>query len=174
MNCIFRLRVAVSFIQSHALRRAFLANLLEQLAAQIVSQGEALLEDAGVIVPARAVSTLLLLGERGEMSAADLARVLRQPHQLVTQRVELLIGLGVVARVADARDARRKALRLTAKGRRQRALLNRALTRADAAFAALFDEIGCDLAAKAVDAMAALDRSPLLGRARAAGASASD
>lgn len=162
----------MSFIDSHPLRKAFLANTLDALVAQIVEQGEDLLRAAGIGFPARASSTVLLLGERSEMSAADIAKALRQPHQLVTQRIELLIELGIVARVDDPHDARRKALRLTGKGRRQFDLLNRTLEEAQAAFQELFREIGCDLSAKALLAVAVLNRSPLLSRTRLAEAKA--
>lgn len=158
----------MSFIDDHPLRKAFLANTLEALIGKIVEQGEELLGEVGIGFPARASSAVLLLGERGEMSAADMAKALRQPHQLVTQRIELLIELGIVARMDDPHDARRKALRLTGKGRRQFELLNRTLEEAQAAFQQLFREIGCDLSAKALLAVAALNRSPLLSRARLA------
>lgn len=158
----------MSFIDDHPLRTAFLANTLDALVAQIVEQGEELLREAGMGFPARASSTVLLLGERAEMSAADIAKALRQPHQLVTQRIELLIELGIVARVDDPHDARRKTLRLTSKGRRQFDLFNRALEEAQAAFEDLFREIGCDLSVKAQLAVAALNRSPLLSRTRLA------
>jgi DNA-binding MarR family transcriptional regulator len=165
-NYLYSRMPTLNFIDSHPLRTAFLANTLDALAAQIVEHGEELLREAGIGFPARASSTVLLLGERTEMSAADIAKALRQPHQLVTQRIELLIDLGIVARIDDPRDARRKMLRLTGKGRRQFVLLNRVLEKAQAAFDDLFREIGCDLSAKAQQAVAALNRSALLSRAR--------
>jgi DNA-binding MarR family transcriptional regulator len=159
-------------METHSRRAAFLANTLEALATQIVAQGEVMLQSAGIDFPARACSTVLLLGERGEMSAADLAKSLGQPHQLVTQRIELLIELGIVARVEDPYDARRKVLRLTRKGRSQFDRLDRVLDETQAAFHELFREIGCDLSAKAEQAMAALNRSALPARTRLAEAKA--
>ena len=160
----------MSFIESHPRRVAFIANTLDGLTALIVNQGEDLLRVAGIGFPARASSTVLLLGERGEKSAADIARALRQPHQLVTQRIELLIELGIVARVDDPQDARRKLLRLTAKGRRQFGLLIRTLEEAEAAFQELYREIGCDLTKKVQLAVAALNRTSLLSRVHLADA----
>ena len=155
------------FLESHPLRGAFVANTLERLAALIVEQGEDLFRDAGLTFPARAASTVLLLGERTRLSAADLAKTLGQPHQLVTQRVNLLIDLGVVSRTGDSLDARRRILVLTAKGKRQFEELQARLTFAEAAFAALFAEIGCNLPDAALSAIAALERSSVRHRVRA-------
>ena len=154
------------FLDSHSLRTAFVANLLERLVDQIVGQGEELLREAGVEFPPRAASTVLLLGEHGRMSAADIARSLALPHQLVTQRIDLLIELGIVARIDDPKDARRKVVRLTAKGRKQLQKLQSRLVLAEAAFMALFKEIGCDLSAAALKAMEALNHSSLLARTK--------
>jgi DNA-binding MarR family transcriptional regulator len=154
------------FLDSHSLRAAFVANLLERLADQIMAQGEELLRDAGVEFPPRAASTVLMLGERGPSSAADIAKSLAHPHQLVTQRIDLLIELGIVARLDDPKDARRKVVSLTAKGRRQFQKLKAPLTVAESAFEALFKEIGCDLAAAALKAMEALNRSSILTRTK--------
>ena len=155
------------FLDSHPLRGAFVANALERLVGLIVEQGEDLLRDSGLTFPSRAASTVLLLGERARLSAADLAKVLGQPHQLVTQRVDLLIELGIVSRAGDPGDGRRRILVLTAKGKRQFEKLKARLALADAAFAALFAEIGCDLSSAASSAIAALGRSSVLDRVRA-------
>jgi DNA-binding MarR family transcriptional regulator len=155
------------FIDCHPLRGAFVANTLERLAGLIMAQGDALLRDAGLDFPSRAASTLLLLSERARVSAADLAKALEQPHQLVTQRVDLLIELGIVSRAGDPGDARRRILVLTAKGKRQFKALQAQLALADAAFAELSSEIGCDLADASRRAIAALGRSSVLERVRA-------
>lgn len=155
------------FLDSHPLRGAFVANTLERLVSLIVEQGDALLRDAGMDFPSRAASTVLLLGERTRISAADLAKALGQPHQLVTQRVDLLIERGVVSRAGDPGDARRRILVLTSKGKRQFKALKARLSLAEAAFAALSAEIGCDLSDATRSAIAALERSTVLDRVRA-------
>jgi DNA-binding MarR family transcriptional regulator len=157
----------LAFVDTHALRGAFVAVALERLAGVIMEQGEAFLRDGGVEFPPRAASTILLLGEHGPMSVADLAKRLDQPHQLVTQRVDLLLALRLVDRSDDPHDARRKVLRLTAKGRAQLSRLNERLAVANEAFAGLFGEIGCPLHDVALRAIAALNRSSLVERARA-------
>jgi DNA-binding MarR family transcriptional regulator len=158
----------MSFIDTHPLRGAFVANQLERLVELIVAQGEDLLQEAGVQVPPRAASIVLLIGEHGEIAVADIAKTLARPHQLVTQRVELLIELGVVKRLSDPADGRRKIVVLTAKGVEQHRRLKARLAQAKAAFATLFAEIGCDLPAVALRAMEALKRRPLLARVGAA------
>lgn len=151
---------------SHPFRNAFVASQLEHLAELIVMQGEAILADAGVEFPSRAVSAMLLIGERGQISAADIADALGQPHQLVTQRIELLIEAGVVDRAPDPEDGRRKILQLTDKGSLQFGRLKLRLDEADKAFAALFKEIDCDLSAMCRRAVDALGQSPLLERVK--------
>ena len=79
------------------------------------------------------------------MSTADIAEALNQLHQVVTQRVDLLVSHGLVERVADPKDKRRKLLSLSPKGQVQYAQLREALARADAAFTALDQELECDL-----------------------------
>lgn len=154
----------MSFPYDHPLSGAFLANKLDRLADLIADQGEALLGDAGLEMPSRTVSLLLLVGDHRKLSAADAAALLGHPHQLVTQRTELLIGLGLIERKDDPADDRRKVLMLSAKGKGQYARLRTRLSEAADAFGALFDEIGCDLAAMAVKAQAALERKPLRER----------
>jgi len=157
----------VPFPDDHPLSEAFLANRLERLSELIAVQGQGLLAAAGLEMPSRAVSLVLLVGERGGLSAADAAAALGLPHQLVTQRAELLIGLGLVERSDDPSDGRRKILKLSAGGLAQHAKLRALLADAARAFEALFDEIGCDLSAVSATARAALERVPLQDRIRA-------
>ncbi|MEP2987887.1 MAG: hypothetical protein ABJN65_17890 [Parasphingorhabdus sp.] len=156
-----------NYIDSHLLGGAFIANQLDRLANQISEQGELLLQDAGLEFPARTVSCVLLIGERGEISTADIASVLKQPHQLATQRVELLITSKIVERFVDPHDGRRKILRLTPSGADQFERLQESLAEAARAFAGLFEEIECDLPAITRRATEALERSSVLDRIKA-------
>ena len=154
----------MTYVDSHPLHGAFVAHKLDRLSDLIVEQGNALLRDAGVEIPSRTVSLLLLIGDKGSFSAADIANTLGQPHQLVTQRIDVLMGLALVERNADPADARRKILSLTAEGGRHYAMLTTLLAKAVTAFAELSDEIGCDLAIMAMKAIDALGRTSLLDR----------
>lgn len=156
-----------NYIDTHAVRGAFVANQLDRLADLISDQGELLLQDAGLEFPARAVSCVLLIGERGEVSTADIANVLKQPHQLVTQRVEFLIASDIVERLVDPRDGRRKILRLTPSGADQFERLQECLANAARVFADLFEELECDLPAITRRVTEALDHNSVLERVRA-------
>lgn len=153
-----------SYTDTHPLRGAFVANLLGRLVDTIVAQGEDLLQDAGLDFPSRAASSILLIGERGNITAADIASALDQPHQLVTQRIELLIDLKIVKRINDPKDGRRKILVLTDKGTKQFMRLQARLANADRAFEILFKEIECDLPAVVARAMDALGKRSILDR----------
>jgi DNA-binding MarR family transcriptional regulator len=155
------------FPDNHPFAAAFLANRLDRLADLIVAQGDELLRAADLSMPPRAVSLMLLIGSEKELSTADAASRLGQPHQLVTQRVELLKDLGLIERTEDPLDGRRKALTLSATGRDQYARLLECLSRASDGFLNLFEEIGCDLSSITAMAMQALQRKPLLDRVSA-------
>jgi len=154
-----------SFIDTHFQRDAFLGNLLERLVELIVHQGNDLLAAAGIKVPARAVSTVLLVAERSGITAADIGKELSQPHQLVTQRIELLLKLGILEREIDPLDGRRKVLVLSAEGHCQVKLLRQCLGNANDALIGLQQEIACDLSTATLNAIHALEKRPILDRA---------
>lgn len=153
------------YVDTHAMTVAFLAHRLDRLADLIVGQGEQLLRGAGLEMPSRTLSLFLLIGEEGPLSAADVVLRLEQPHQLVTQRVEVLMDLGLIERAGHPSDGRRKLLKLSAKGRTQHAALAQCLSRAAVGFQNLFEEIGCDLSLITTKANEALQRRPLIDRA---------
>ena len=157
----------MSSADDHPLNGAFLALRLDRLADLIAEQGEQLLRDAGLEMPSRTVSLFLLLGEHGPLSAADIARMLDQPHQLVTQRADILLNLALIERRSDAADGRRKILTLSAAGDDQFARLRIRLGEAADAFAQLYREIECDLAAMVTKAATALRQTPLPQRINA-------
>jgi DNA-binding MarR family transcriptional regulator len=154
----------MDYIDAHPLSGAFVSNKLVRLSDLIAAQGGDLLRDANIDIPSRAVSSILLIGEHGEISAADIANLLQQPHQVVTQRANLLIDLKLIERKSDPLDGRRKILTLTAKGADQFSQLTARMVQAADVFDALFEEIECDLAAMAMRAIEALNRSPILER----------
>jgi DNA-binding MarR family transcriptional regulator len=152
------------YLDAHPLAKAFVANKFDRLAAMIVDQGDELLRDAGIEFPSRAVSLFMLVGEDRQLSVADVAATLGQPHQLVTQRADILIDFGLIERSSDPADGRRKTLILTGKGEAQYAKLEFILSEAANAFDELFREIECDMPAFAMKAMDALGRATLLER----------
>jgi len=157
----------VNFIDGHRLGAAFVANQVRRLVDLIGEQGNDMLEAAGITFPSRTVSTVLFVGEHQPASTADIARALEQPHQVATQRVDLLIQLGIFERVDDPDDGRRKLLCLTSEGSDQLKVLTERLEKAGQAFDALFAEIGCDLPDVTRRAADALHKAPLLARMKA-------
>ncbi len=149
---------------SDPLKRVFVGATLEQLLKLMTEQGDEILAEAGVTFPPRAAPTVLLLMKGGPKTAADLAKELDQPHQLVTQRVEALIASGVVARTVDPSDARRKILIITDAGSDQLLRLSECLEKIENAYVTLFDELGCDVAAIAIDMFDELTRRSLRDR----------
>ncbi|MCK0070877.1 hypothetical protein MF542_15580 [Kordiimonas sp. 5E331] len=100
------------------------------------------------------------------MSAADIGNILEQPHQLVTQRIELLIKLNIAERVNDPSDGRRKVIQLTSKGQDQFRKLQIFLKDAEQLFTTLFQELGYDLTSIAQETTDALNKSSLRDRMR--------
>ena len=154
----------MTYLDTHPLHGAFLANRLDRLADLISDQGQEFLNEAGLDIPSRMVSIILLIENAQEITAAEIASTLNQPHQLVTQRIEILMNLALIERKADPGDRRRKLLVLTEKGQDQYKILQVSLAQAADVFAAMFKEIDCDLAEVAMRAIAALDRSSILDR----------
>lgn len=158
---------APTFTDTHALSGAFLAKQLTRLADVISVQGDELLREAGIIIPARAVSCILLVGDEEHVSVADIAKALDRPHQLATQHIEASIDLGLLKRLNDPNDGRRKIVVLTAKGKVQYRRLRLRLREIEQAFLGLFAEIDCDLSAIAEKARLALGEKSLLKRIEA-------
>jgi DNA-binding MarR family transcriptional regulator len=154
----------MSYIDSHPRRGVFLANQLHRLVEMIVEQGDDLLIGAGLSLPSRAVSSVLLIGERGPISVADIAKELEQPHQLVTQRIEMLIELGLLNRIDDPTDGRRKILELTRKGKKELRSLETCLRDTERVFLGLYQEIECDLSAVTLRAMKVLSSKSIVDR----------
>ncbi|WP_262694271.1 MarR family winged helix-turn-helix transcriptional regulator [Kordiimonas aquimaris] len=154
----------MTYVDTHPRSGAFAANQMTRLTDLINDQGVALLEDAGLTLPPRAVSTVLLIGEREKISAADIAKELNQPHQLVTQRIELLISLDLLQRLDDPKDGRRKIIALTVKGNHEFNTLDKRLAEAALAFEHLYNEIDINLSTIAMRAMNALKKKSLLSR----------
>lgn len=153
-----------NIMDTHALSGAFVSNKLLRLVETLADQGQVLLSSAEIDIPPRAISTVLMIGEIPDVTAADIATSLDQPHQVATQRIAALIELGFITKRPHATDSRRKVLVLTTRGRAQYQSMMVMLEKIRAAMDALFDEIGCDLAAKAVEAVAALQARTLIER----------
>lgn len=153
-----------NYRDAHVLKGAFLSNGLLRLVDLIALQGDDLLGDADIIIPSRAVACTLFIGDTDRVSVADIAKALDEPHQLTTQRTDVLSELGLLKRIDDPDDSRRKLLMLTRKGKDQYRRLIIRLAEIEQAFLGLYAEIECDLPIVLARAIEALDRTPMLKR----------
>lgn len=137
---------------------AFLAHRLRRLSDRMVDQiGSALVRE-GLTVPARSISTLLLLRERGPLGPVEIGRELRFSHPLMVRSLRTLEALGLVEAIPDEADQRRRRVRLTDEGEREAARAT-----------AITAEIARQLSLRAIEAGVDLDR--LLGSLDALSAS---
>lgn len=153
-----------TFIDTHQYSESFLGFRLSRLVDLIVTQGDELFAAHGLSFPTRAASTVLLISDSESLSTADIARQLQQPHQVATQRVEMLLDIGLIKRTADPKDGRRKKLALTKRGKAESVVLRECLAQAKSVFDGLYDEIGTDLSAASQRALDALSAKTLLDR----------
>lgn len=137
---------------------AFLAHRLRRLSDRMVDQVGAALVREGLSVPARSISTLLLLRNRGPLGPVEIGKELRFSHPLMVRSLRTLEALGLVEAIPDEADQRRRRVKLTGKGERE----------ADCG-TAIAAEIARQLSLRAIEAGVDLDR--LLGSLDALSAS---
>ena len=135
----------------------FVGLLLGQIVDRLVEEGAAVAREAGIEAPVRTFSMIMLLS-RDSRTVTELAQRLGVTHAGVIKTEKLLGGLGLVERGQDDGDARRKPLRLTAKGRAEAERIAAFMARANRVYAGLFEEIGADMFQLACAMDAALDR----------------
>lgn len=85
--------------------------------AEMVTRAEAEQAMRELPVSSAQMFVLVLLGERGEATSADLARMMRITPQALTTLIAPLRDQGHVARRTDEAHARRQLLSLTASGK---------------------------------------------------------
>lgn len=139
---------------------AFLGRAVERLSALIADQSKAVFDAAGLVIPVRSCSLMMVLAKLGTASAADLARELEHSHQLVMQKIPKLIRLGLIEQCDDDDDARRRVFHLTDEGISQLAIFERCAKRIVMAYQELFEEVG-DIRRLVDRTIAALNDKPL-------------
>jgi MarR family transcriptional regulator, organic hydroperoxide resistance regulator len=140
---------------------------LRRLSERIDRDAGRLYADLGVRFEQRWFGVLNQLALHGSRSVGDLASALGVTHVAVSQVRQALVAEGLVAEDRDPRDGRSRMLRLTEAG-------DALVARLAPAWSALA-EAAVELNAEAQDALAALERleaalerSPILERARQA------
>lgn len=143
---------------------AFMGKMALDLATLIARQAEAVYEARAMAFPVIVSSTLLYLVEAGPASLTEIAQGLDHSHQLVKQRVDILLKLGLIRSRRDPHDGRRTLFSLTAEGATQAERLKAYRAEAARVFTALSEEIGVDLADILPRAREALERRPMAVR----------
>ena len=146
----------------------FLAHRLRRAAETFRDGYGEWLPEAGVVAPARGLSTMLLLDEKGPSGVVEIAARIRFSHPLVIRLGRDLEAAGLVAIANDAADGRKRVLSLTSQGKADVKRIRAACARIARAFDELSAEIGVDL----MDVIARLEgaevRSPFSDRLRRA------
>ncbi|MFT7043065.1 MAG: DNA-binding MarR family transcriptional regulator [Candidatus Azotimanducaceae bacterium] len=114
--------------------------------------------------PVNDVSYMLYLQQSGPSSIAELAHAQDYSRQRIALRIDLLEKKGLVTKVADNNDQRRKLIKLTAKGKKEMIFVRKIYAGTSKATEHLFEEIDVDLMDKISDVLAALKKRSLLDR----------
>lgn len=142
---------------------------LHRLRRLLTIQTDQLFEKHGVLLPSSCVSIMLYLYEHQHASITELSEQLDYSHQLINQRLGILLSIDLVAKNADPRDRRRSRITLTRRGKNQaRKLLELMPVTADA-FATLIGETGTDLVEILTQTRKSLERRPLVSRVKESG-----
>ena len=141
--------------------RAYLGKRMQDFMELAHEQMTDVYVQKGLKIPVQGSSTLQALNPGSRQSLSDLARILHQPHQLVSQRIERLLKAGLVTRTPDPSDKRRSEYSLTSEGEDQWRLLNEVMEDVDMVHAELFAELGVDLLKVMDDAIAKISDNGL-------------
>lgn len=131
------------FVESLGLE--YLAHVLRRISDELVSGETEWRLVIGVRSPPRTSSTLFLLERNGPTALTEIARQLRQSHQLVMTWVRRLRDHDMVRVERDPRDARKSLIALTESGHAEIALLRKVTTAEVAALRRLLDDADADV-----------------------------
>lgn len=147
---------------SQNIKSSFIGKQAEDLSQLIRDQIKPIYDSLGIVVPVKSCSIIHYLYEYQVLSVTDLAKHLKQSHQLVKQKLPKLQKLGLINSQIDKKDKRRTTYQLTQTGIKQAELLNaNSLT---TVYQHLSDEIGADLNQVLTHAINGLKQKDLLTR----------
>jgi DNA-binding MarR family transcriptional regulator len=133
------------FKSSISVNKAFMAKRVFDLYLLILKQAEEVYQNKGMLFPVIVSSTILFLASVKSASLSQTAKALGQPHQLIAQRIKILLKLKMISSSPDINDKRRTLYKLTGLGKKQGALLDDYCLEAAVAFNDLSGELGLDL-----------------------------
>ncbi len=146
--------------------RSFIGKQADDLGNLISEQIKPIYQSLGIIVPVKSCSIIHTLFTVDQASVTELAKALRQSHQLVKQKLPRLLKLDLIDVRNDPDDRRRMLYRLTPLGMTQAQLLNE--NSLHQVYADLSAEIDTDLYAVLTAAIKSLKQRDLLARFQAA------
>lgn len=146
---------------------AFTAKMALDFALLVSRQAESVYERKGITFPVTVSSTVLYLTGVNTASLVEIARALGHPHQLIAQRLKILLKLELIKCAPDPNDRRRTVYSLTKEGSRQSVRLRKYCGEAAKVFSDLSDEIGVDLLSALGAAVSSLQQTPLSRRFKA-------
>ena len=148
--------------KQQTLQTSFIGKQAEDLSQLIREQIKPIYESLGIVVPVKSCSIIHYLNKFGELSVTDLAKHLKQSHQLVKQKLPKLQNLGLLESKSDENDKRRTTYHLTDEGIKQAELLKaNSLTNV---YQHLSDEVGANLHQVLEKAIDGLKQKDLLTR----------
>lgn len=144
------------------IKTSFIGKQAEDLSQLIREQIKPIYDSLGIVVPVKSCSIIHYLSTLNQLSVTDLAKQLKQSHQLVKQKLPKLERLGLIESQSDKNDKRRTTYQLTNSGREQAQLLREnSLTNV---YQHLSDEIGANLHQVLESAINGLKQKDLLTR----------
>lgn len=142
--------------------KSFIGKQADDLSNLIREQIRPIYESLGIVVPVKSCSVIHYLNKFDDLSVTDLAKHLKQSHQLVKQKLPKLQNLGLIEQRDDDNDKRRSTYHLTAEGKQQAKLLNE--NSLISVYQNLSDEVGADLHKVLNKAIKGLKQKDLLTR----------
>jgi len=154
----------MTFSNTEITRTAYLGKHAQNLIFRTLEQEAEFYEMRGIVFPVRASSTVEMIDRKPGISLSEIGRALGFPHQLVAQRIKILSEMSLIEKRADPEDRRRTGFFLTQIGKKQAKLLQSCVEDISQVYAELYEEIGCDLSAKLILAIRALEDHPIIQR----------
>jgi DNA-binding MarR family transcriptional regulator len=142
--------------------KSFIGKQADDLSNLIREQIKPIYESLGIVVPVKSCSVIHYLNQFDDLSVTDLAKHLKQSHQLVKQKLPKLQNLGLIEQRDDDNDKRRSTYHLTTAGKDQAEKLDK--NSLISVYQHLSDEIGADLHKVLNKAITGLKHKDLLTR----------
>lgn len=109
--------------KKYQLNESFIGKQADDLGQLISEQIKPLYDSLGIVVPVKSCSIIHALNQAQRASVTEIARSLKQSHQLVKQKLPRLQKLGLITASSDPADKRKTDYQLTSMGQDQALLL---------------------------------------------------